>query len=109
MERDDKIRIIKYGIQSSAISTILAAIYYFLNDFAFSLIGLGSLGPLLLFGKSLYSVSDGLLTLIIAICWFLIGIIIGNVTSKRNHAILLWIGCQIVGFVLMLPLLIGFA
>jgi len=107
MESDDRLRIIKYGILSSFVSTVLAAILYFLRDYAISLIGLGSLGPLVWFGDILNSVSPGLAILLVAICWLLLGIIIARVTRKRELAILMWIGCQIVGFVFLLPYLVS--
>jgi hypothetical protein len=52
------------------------------------------------------SVSEVLQWLFLAVFWFCIGIGIGLLTNKTIHAMLLWIGAQIIGFVIALPVVV---
>ena len=107
MERDEKLRMLKYGILSSLISTVLATILNSEGPWGLGFIGVGSGAPLLILSSVFYSASPGLLLVPVAIWWFLIGIYIERVTSNRRNAILMWIGCQLIHFVIVIPRVVG--
>ena len=114
----DKVRAwprpIRYGLLSAVIAAMPWPIIVFLLNR--HLLWLGSLAPFVIpfpefvYFPDEYLGPDGHIyiyvllvfvqTLLLAIAWFFIGWIIGRYTSKTYNAVLVWLGIQLLGYII---------
>ena len=105
MSKPNWIRIIVCGTVSSLTALLLGATLLLTQDMACLCLvvpGAGAVGPAALFKMLLHleELPRGIFYLVNATTWFIIGAIIGRKTEKNSSAILLWIGANVISFII---------